>query len=149
VSSTSPLALETAFEQQAAIQREPIPRQTAADIAPAAPSDDPDPPGSAILIDAPPRGPPSLARDLLRGAAEISVFIFGTTDERAKVYHLVSVVKAEDRLPVFRLGQILCARKSTLLAWIAAREVGNRQAPSVEPAPGRAPPHRAPPKRAR
>jgi hypothetical protein len=56
--------------------------------------------------------------DLLLGAEAIAGAIFGRTDKktRRRVYHLV------DELPVFRLGGILCARRSTLTAWIAAQE---------------------------
>jgi hypothetical protein len=71
---------------------------------------------------------PALADDLLRGAQEIAEFMFGDRTERRQVYHLASEVRAEDRLPVFRLGAILCARKSTLLAWVAKREAAGRAA---------------------
>ncbi len=37
---------------------------------------------------------------------------------RRQVYHLARAGK----LPVFKLGAILCARRSTLLAWIEAQE---------------------------
>jgi hypothetical protein len=56
--------------------------------------------------------------ELLRGADEIGLFMFGKRGLRRKVYHLV----ATSRLPVFRLGSMICARKSVLLRWIAAQE---------------------------
>jgi hypothetical protein len=61
-----------------------------------------------------------LAGDLLRGADEISEFIFGarTHGNRRKVYYLAEC----SRLPVFRLGSMLCARRSVLLQWIAGQE---------------------------
>ena len=59
-----------------------------------------------------------LGSDLLRGADEIAEFMFGTPMERRKIYHLADTKK----LPVFRLGALLCARKSTLLSWIEAQE---------------------------
>lgn len=59
-----------------------------------------------------------LADDLLRGAGEIANFLYGDARERRKVYHLAEVSK----LPVFKLGAVLCARRSTLLAWIAEQE---------------------------
>src|SRR5271165_4062442 len=68
-----------------------------------------------------PRAAP-LADDLLRGAAEIAEFVFGDPAERRRVYHLATEVKEECRLPVFRLGNILCARRSTLLRWVARQE---------------------------
>jgi hypothetical protein len=60
---------------------------------------------------------PALATDLLRGADEIAEFLFGDKQQRRKVYHL-----ANSRLPTFRLGSLLCARRSTLLEWIAEQE---------------------------
>jgi hypothetical protein len=65
----------------------------------------------------------AIADDLVRGAGGIATFLFGSdaAKERRKVYHLASEGRA-DRLPVFRMGQQLFARKSTLTKWIAARE---------------------------
>ena len=60
----------------------------------------------------------NLADDLLRGADQIAEFLFGDRGERRKVYHLVE----KSRLPVFRLGSVLCARKSTLTTWIEDQE---------------------------
>ena len=62
--------------------------------------------------------PPELADDLLRGADEIAGFIFGDPRSRRKVYYLAECC----RLPVFRLGSVLCARRSVLLKWIAGQE---------------------------
>lgn len=59
-----------------------------------------------------------LAEDLLRGADEIAEFIFGARGSRRKVYYLAEC----SRLPVFRLGSVLCARRSVLLNWIAGQE---------------------------
>jgi hypothetical protein len=60
----------------------------------------------------------NLADDLLRGADRIAEFLFGDPAERRKVYHL----SEKSRVPVFRLGSVLCARKSTLKAWIEEQE---------------------------
>lgn len=60
----------------------------------------------------------TLAPDLLRGAEEISEFLFGTRNQRRKVYHLAETSK----LPLFRLGSLLCARRSVLMDWIASQE---------------------------
>jgi hypothetical protein len=62
--------------------------------------------------------PHELADDLLRGADEIAEFIFGDRGSRRKVYYLAEC----SRLPVFRLGSVLCARRSVLLNWIAGQE---------------------------
>lgn len=63
-----------------------------------------------------------LADDLLRRADDIGASIFGTRGNRhknrCKVYYLAEC----SRLPVFRLGSMLCARRSVLLNWIAAQE---------------------------
>jgi len=64
-----------------------------------------------------------LADDLLRGAEEIATFIFGERGSRRKVYYLAECT----RLPIFRLGSVLCARKSTLMGWISGQE--NRAMP--------------------
>lgn len=64
--------------------------------------------------------PPSheFSGDLLRGADRIAEFLFGSATERRKVYHLAET----SRLPVFRLGSMLCARRSVLLEWIGDQE---------------------------
>jgi hypothetical protein len=62
--------------------------------------------------------PFELADDILRGADEIAEFLFGSRSYRRKVYYLAACTK----LPVFRLGTKLCARRSVLLGWIAAQE---------------------------
>ena len=62
--------------------------------------------------------PFELADDILRGADEIAEFIFGARGSRRKVYYLAECTK----LPVFRLGSVLCARRSVLLNWISGQE---------------------------
>ena len=59
-----------------------------------------------------------LSDDLLVGAEQISRFMFGTVHKRRQVYWLAN----NNEIPVFRLGSMLCARKSTLLRHIAGRE---------------------------
>jgi hypothetical protein len=61
---------------------------------------------------------PEFADDLLRGAEEIAEFLFGDRKQRRKVYHLV----ATSNLPVFKLGSMICARKSVLLKWVESQE---------------------------
>jgi hypothetical protein len=58
--------------------------------------------------------------DLLRGADQIATFLFGDAGQRRRVYHLAET----SRLPVFRLGSTLCARRSVLLAWVTHQEGG-------------------------
>jgi hypothetical protein len=55
---------------------------------------------------------------MLRGADQIADFFYGDKTQRRKVYHLV----ATSNLPVFKLGSMICARKSILLRWIAEQE---------------------------
>lgn len=69
-----------------------------------------------------------LAGDLLRGAEEIAAFLFGDKSYRRKVYHLAET----SRLPVFRLGSILCARRSVLMSWIAKQEQRGLQSDSAK-----------------
>lgn len=60
-----------------------------------------------------------LAEDLLRGAGAIAAFIYGDEKHRPKVYHAIQA----DGLPVFRMnGEMVHARKSTILKWIADKE---------------------------
>jgi len=59
-----------------------------------------------------------LAKDMLRGAEELAQFLFGDREQRRKVYHLA----ATSNLPVFKLGSMICARKSVLLRWIEGQE---------------------------
>lgn len=59
-----------------------------------------------------------LSDDILRGAEDIAEFLYGDRRQRRRVYHVAST----SRLPCFRLGAILCARKSKLLEWIKAQE---------------------------
>lgn len=62
---------------------------------------------------------PAFSQDLLRGAAEIADFLFGSRDQRRRVYHLA----ATSNLTIFfKLGSILCARRSTLKRWITEQE---------------------------
>lgn len=60
----------------------------------------------------------SLSDDILRGAEAIAEFMLGDPKKRRQVYHLAQM----KRLPVFRLGSTLCARRSTLIAWIEDQE---------------------------
>ena len=56
----------------------------------------------------------TLGDDLLHGAEAIAVFVFGNEKHRRKVYHYAGDAKV--RLPVFRIGNVICARKSKLIA---------------------------------
>jgi hypothetical protein len=60
----------------------------------------------------------SLAGDILHGAEGIAEFLYGDRKLRRKVYNLVETA----RLPHFRLGAVICARRSVLLDWIQAQE---------------------------
>jgi hypothetical protein len=65
--------------------------------------------------------PAQLADDLLRGAAAIAEFMLGDKSERNKVYHW-GELPAGVKPPIFRIGSILCARPSALIAWITEQE---------------------------
>lgn len=60
----------------------------------------------------------AFSQDILRGAEEIAEFIFGDRAQRRKIYHLA----ASSHLPVFKLGSMICARRSVLLKWIESQE---------------------------
>jgi excisionase family DNA binding protein len=63
--------------------------------------------------------------DLLEGAEAIAKFLSVKT---RRVYHLAET----QRLPVFRLGSTLCARRSTLLRWIEEMEQRSQVARPAE-----------------
>lgn len=63
----------------------------------------------------------NIASDILHGAEAIASFL-GLP--RRAVYHAAS----KGNLPVFRLGETLLGRKSTLLAWIGEQEMTARKA---------------------
>lgn len=73
----------------------------------------------------PDQTPGTIGEDLMRGADEIRVFLFGETaqDKQAEadtraVYHLAT----KGELGLFKLGGVLCGRKSTILAAIEHKE---------------------------
>lgn len=59
-----------------------------------------------------------LADDLLRGADEIALWLYGDRGKRRMVYHLA----ATSKLPHSKIGSMICARKSVLLEWISKQE---------------------------
>jgi len=59
---------------------------------------------------------PEFAKDLLRGADQIAQFL--GYDSRRQGYHLVET----SNLPVFKLGSMICARKSVILKWVEDQE---------------------------
>lgn len=63
---------------------------------------------------------PPLSEDMLHGAKAIARFMYGDDEPKnqRRIYH------ASDKLglPTFTIGTTICARKSTLLKWIAAQE---------------------------
>ncbi|MFC5359520.1 hypothetical protein [Azospirillum himalayense] len=60
----------------------------------------------------------TIGEDLLEGADAIAEFVYGDAADKRKVYHLVQ----NGRFPAFRLGDKVCARKSTVLEWIKQQE---------------------------
>lgn len=64
-------------------------------------------------------GGPRHAADILKGAASIAAFLLGSPSRRREIYYLVE----RRGLPVFRLGAMICARRSTLMDWMARQEI--------------------------
>jgi hypothetical protein len=62
----------------------------------------------------------TLGDDLLHGADAIAKFMFGDAKHRRKVYYLTG--EAPRGMPHFKMGSVICARKSTILNWIAQQE---------------------------
>jgi hypothetical protein len=67
---------------------------------------------------APQNASTELADDILESAEAIAEFLFGSPEFRRKVHYLAE----SSKLPVFRLGSMLCARKSVLLQFISGQE---------------------------
>jgi hypothetical protein len=74
--------------------------------------------------------PVSLASDLLHGAQDIAEFLYGTpsnsreaVSNQRRVYHAIE----KHHFPAFKLGGVICARKSTILKWIEAKEHVNKR----------------------
>ncbi|WP_420331886.1 DNA-binding protein [Oceanicaulis alexandrii] len=65
-------------------------------------------------------GASSVGADLLEGAGEIALFLWGKDKptKRRQIYHLVE----SEAIPIFRMGQRIYARRSTLTAWIEKQE---------------------------
>lgn len=63
----------------------------------------------------------TIGDDLLHGAEAIAVFVFGDVKHRRKVYYYASDAKIQ-RIPIFRIGSVICARKSKLIQWIETQE---------------------------
>ena len=64
-----------------------------------------------------------LASDILVGAGAIAMYLFGDAKERKRVYYFASPSSAKgERIPTFKIGATICARRTTLRAWIAAKE---------------------------
>jgi hypothetical protein len=58
------------------------------------------------------------ADDILRGAGEIALYMFGDKTLRRRVYHLA----ATSNFPAFKMGALICVRKSVVLEWIEDQE---------------------------
>lgn len=68
------------------------------------------------------------ADDLLQGGDKIAEFLFGDPAGRRKIYYLAE----NSRLPVFRIGAVLCARRSVLQEWISKQERRERERPHLQ-----------------
>ncbi|MDP4021044.1 helix-turn-helix domain-containing protein [Methylobacterium sp. NEAU 140] len=62
----------------------------------------------------------SLAEDMIEGAGPIAKFLFGSEDTKArrKIYHIIE----QHDFPSFKIGGKIYARRSSILAWLAAKE---------------------------
>jgi hypothetical protein len=62
---------------------------------------------------------PPLAPDLLEGARDLSIFLYGTPDKTRSVYH---IVETSTSLPTFPMGSKIGARKSTIRSTFWSKE---------------------------
>ncbi len=60
--------------------------------------------------------------DLLRGADQVAAFLFGSDRHRRKVYHLMQA--KQNRPPIVKIGSLVYARKSKIMAWLEDQENG-------------------------
>lgn len=60
----------------------------------------------------------TLSSDILYGAVGIAKYLYGHAKHRRKVYNLIET----EKLPHFRLGAMICARRSILMQWITKQE---------------------------
>lgn len=75
------------------------------------------------MHDAPADAPlPPIADDLLDGADRVAAFVWGPGTHPRRLYRAM----ATSSIPVFRLGGRLCARRSSLHAWV--RDLEQRRA---------------------
>jgi hypothetical protein len=80
---------------------------------------------SEYLSDTSEPQPVDFAADWLGGVGEVALYMYGADTKKARreVYRLASEVPPEDQLPLFKMGPgKWCGRKSTILAWIRAKE---------------------------
>jgi hypothetical protein len=80
-------------------------------------------PSTAAEAATAPNTAPTIADDMLEGAEAIAAFL---GFKRRQVFHIVK----EGRLPVFHLGNKIFARKSTLVAHLAALEGAAQKSPA-------------------
>lgn len=73
---------------------------------------------------------PEFWRDVLRGAAAIAEFLYGDRGERRRVFYLCQ----RTNFPHFREGATICARRSSILGWVAEQE-SNYGHPRPKPRP--------------
>jgi len=65
------------------------------------------------------QGEAAFADDLMEGADEIATFMYGRRKgARRKVYHLYE----QKKLPLFKMGNTICGRKSRLIQHIKEQE---------------------------
>lgn len=64
--------------------------------------------------------PVALADDMIEGAGPIAKFLFGAQDAKArrKIYHIIE----HHGFPSFKIGGKIYARRTAILAWVAAKE---------------------------
>jgi hypothetical protein len=74
----------------------------------------------------------TVADDLLRGAKEIALFVYGDEEAARRIY----VYKGEPSLPLFYMGRMLCSRKSSLRKWMDELEVAAARAEREKEAGG-------------
>lgn len=81
------------------------------------------PPEAASHAPEAPAAIASLGDDLLHGAENVALFMFGDPAMRRKIYTYANDPKFG--VPLFRMGSVICARKTRITQWIADQEAAS------------------------
>lgn len=68
--------------------------------------------------------------NVLYGAKAIAAYVFGDEAKWSRIIDMNRRLDEPHRFPMFYIGATLCARRTVIDEWIAAREAANCNAPT-------------------